>query len=260
MSVSKRSYVSRFFAYASAVGLALSVFLAGSGAAQGHEDEKPVNLKVLDSTISHDALIDLMNQFTEALGVGCDFCHARKDGGKSRDMDFPSDTLHEKLAAREMIRMTNAINANFIAKNSHLDSPPMKVQCITCHRGQPHPRQINDVLTKARTEKGMAGLDSTYRALRTKYYGSQTFDFGERTMVHLAFELAEENSADAMTLLNLNREFNPTSAFNEWAIGQMYLEKGDTAQAIVQCKKALELNPNFRRAKRDLEALGVKVE
>jgi Photosynthetic reaction centre cytochrome C subunit/Tetratricopeptide repeat len=243
-----------------ALAFVISAFVSFSVLAQGREDEKHVNLKVLDSTISHEALIELMNHFTEALGVGCDFCHVRKDGGKSRDFDFPADSLHEKLAAREMLLMTNAINANFIAKSSHLDSPAMTVQCITCHRGQPHPRQINDVLTKARTEKGMAGLDSTYRALRTKYYGSQTFDFGERTMVHLAFELSEENPADAMALMILNREFNPASAFNEWAIGQMYLDKGDTAQAIAQCKKALELNPNFRRAKRDLEVLGVKVE
>lgn len=241
-----------------ALAVAITAMSVSPLFAQGDEENKPVNLKVLDSTISHDALIDLMNQFTDALGVGCDFCHARKDGGKSRDMDFPSDTLHEKLAAREMIRMTNAINADYMAKNSHLDSPSMSVQCITCHRGQPHPRQINDVLTKVRTEKGMAGLDSTYRALRTKYYGSQTFDFSERTMVHLAFDISEENPADAMTLLNLNLEFNPTSAFTAWGMGQLYIDKGDTAQAITQYKKALELNPNFRRAQRDLEALSVK--
>lgn len=237
-----------------------ALLLGTSGYSQRQEEEKPVNLKVLDSTISHDSLIAIMQNFTVALGVGCDFCHPHKDGGKSRDMDFATDSRHEKLIAREMLLMTHDINSKYMAASAHLDKPAIAVECITCHRGQPHPAQIDDVLTKARSERGMAGLDSTYRALRTKYYGSHTFDFSEHILVHLAFRLSEERAADAFTVLKLNEEFYPASAFNHWALGQLYIDQADTTSAIAEFKQALALNPSHRGAKRGLEALGVKIE
>jgi len=40
----------------------------------------------------------------------------------------------------------------------------------------------------------------------------------------------------------------------------LYLSTGDTTQAITEYKRALELDPKNRRAKRGLEALGVKTE
>lgn len=240
--------------------LLAALLLGSSGYSQQEEQQRPANLKVLDSMISHDSLIALMQEFTVALGVSCDFCHVPKGGPNSHDMDFASDTLEEKLVAREMMRMTHDINAKYMAASAHLEKPGIAVECITCHRGQPHPEQLSDVLASARTERGMTGLDSTYRALRAKYYGSHTFDFSEPILVRLAFSLADENSGDAFTLLKLNAEFNPTSAYTHWAFGRLYLDQADTVMAIAEYKKALAINPNHRGSKRALENLGVKIE
>lgn len=219
------------------------------------DEEKAKNLKVLDTTLTHDELIAIMGSYTVALGVHCDHCHARKGDPKSRDMDWASDSIPAKQTAREMIKMMRAINGDFIGKIPGLDTPRVKVECVTCHRGQERPQLIGDVLDKAMASGGMVALDSVYRTLRKEYYGSHTFDFSEFVLVHLAMEVSEENDSNALTILALNREFNPKSAFTEWATGQVYAEMGDTAAAIASMEKAIEFNPNYRRAKRDLDML-----
>ena len=114
---------------------------------------------------------------------------------------------------------------------------------------------MSDLMRQTLQRSGMTAVDSTYRALRKEYYGSHTFDFSEMMLVHLAMNVSEENDSTALKLLALNREFNPTSWFNEWATGQIFAEMGDTASAITALEKAVELNPNSRRAKRDLDML-----
>ncbi len=240
--------------------LAVAALIAQGSLAQPRPEPKATNLQVLDSTMSHDELIDQMGKFTLALGVGCDYCHSPSKDPNSREMDFASDAKKEKHIARAMLRMTHDINANYVGKISELETPRVAVECMTCHRGQTEPIQLEDLLAQVLAEKGMAGVDSTYRELHEKYYGSATFDFGERTLVHMAYDLSEENSKDAMSLLKLNQEFNPKSSFNQWAMGQLYLSEGDTTQAIQEYKRAIELDPKNRRAKRSLDALGVKVE
>jgi tetratricopeptide (TPR) repeat protein len=236
------------------VGLTVSLFTYLAYAQPGQE-EKPKNLRVLDSTISHDSLINLMGQYTDALGVGCNYCHVRTGGEKSHDFDFASDNLKPKLVTRSMMAMTNDINGAYLAKLSGLDTPAVAVQCVTCHRGQSRPILLQDLLAQTRHEKGMAALDSVYRDLRNQYYGSHTFDFSEQVLIHLAFEISLESDADALAILKLNREFNPQSWFNEWALGQEYVSMGDTAQAIIEYQRALEISPDNRRVKRDLDAL-----
>jgi hypothetical protein len=235
--------------------MAASVWLSSDGNAQSREREKATNLKVLDTAISHDELISIMGDFSSALGVHCDYCHAKKSDGPGFDMDFASDKVPTKVTAREMMLMTQKINGDFIGKLTNADTPRVQVQCVTCHRGQAAPILIQDVLTKVRAERGMAGVDSVYRALREKYYGSATYDFSDAMLVHFAMDISQESDTNALMVLLLNREFNPKSAFNEWALGQTYASLGDTTQAIATLKHALELNPNNRRAQRDLESL-----
>lgn len=244
------------------LGLCLfaAALIAQGTLAQPRPEPKATNLQVLDSTISHDELIDQMGKFTLALGVGCDYCHAAAKDPNSREMDFASDAKKEKQVARAMLRMTRDINGTYIGKINELESPRVVVECVTCHRGQTEPIQLEDLLSRTLTEKGMPAVDSTYRALRADYYGSATFDFSERVLVHMAYDLSEEHSKDAMSLLKLNEEFNPKSSFNQWAMGQLYLSDGDTVQAKAEFKRALEFDPKNRRAKRSLESLGEKVE
>ncbi len=234
--------------------VALVMVLAAVGIGQAQEERKPTNLKVLDTTITHDQLMEIMGNFTTALGVGCDHCHVRAVG--ARDMDFASDSSKTKLAARAMLVMVNKINSEYLSKLPVADSPHVTVECVTCHRGQSRPILIQDALKMARKDHGMTGVDSVYRALRKQYYGSGTYDFSDQALVQLAFEIQPESNRDALQVLKLNREFNPQSAVNEWAAGRVYVELADTANAVAQFKKALEINPNYRRAMRELQMLG----
>jgi len=101
------------------------------------------NLKVLPVNISHDELLATMRGFARALGTRCDFCHAAgAPGADGRpQLDFASDAKPQKENARTMIRMTRAINADYIKKvEPEMDNP---VTCGTCHRGHQHPEPFN---------------------------------------------------------------------------------------------------------------------
>ncbi|HUP45149.1 MAG TPA: c-type cytochrome [Thermoanaerobaculia bacterium] len=96
------------------------------------------NLHVLPPNISRDDLLLTMRRFTQALGVGCDYCHAPLPAmpGEEPELDFPSDAKREKDSARTMIRMTRRINQDFI---SRIPDAHTVVTCWTCHRGEVQP-------------------------------------------------------------------------------------------------------------------------
>lgn len=231
------------------------VILMSPSLSFAQQDEKPKNLKVLDSTLTHEQVDHIMDQFKVALGVGCDHCHVRQADPNARGLDFAKDSLPSKEAAREMIRMTMAINKDFLAKMAKPETDRIAVQCITCHRGQLKPEMLEEVLMRAKTTGGMAAVDSTYRDLRKKYYGGFSFDFSDQSLGNMAIAVSQESDQDALTLLILNKEFNPESVFNQWLLGQVYTSLGDTTSAIAEYERALQISPESRRVKRDLEAL-----
>ena len=75
-------------------------------------------------------ILNIMGTFTRALGVRCDFCHVIGEWEKD-DNDM-------KKAARDMVHMTNDINAELKTIQTIAADKPA-VGCSTCHRGQPKP-------------------------------------------------------------------------------------------------------------------------
>ena len=96
----------------------------------------PTNIKVLPKNITGDEVIKVMHQYEGDLGVDCEFCHARNPETKRND--FPSDANPVKDKARLMIKMTDDLNAKFLAQLSDHKSADA-VTCGTCHRGMSHP-------------------------------------------------------------------------------------------------------------------------
>lgn len=87
------------------------------------------NLQVLHGIHSRNQLLNVMQGFTEALGVQCVFCH--------NIQDFAGDENPHKITARLMIRMDTYIDEHY------LGNPKMKkVTCFTCHRGQSIPKLV----------------------------------------------------------------------------------------------------------------------
>lgn len=112
---------------------------AQSHAQMHHEMPKPKNLQVLPKDISGHDLIATMRGFTQALGVGCSFCHAEDPA--THHPDFASDANPHKATARTMLRMTQAINAKYLSTvvDADASSEAKTVTCGTCHRGNSMP-------------------------------------------------------------------------------------------------------------------------
>jgi predicted negative regulator of RcsB-dependent stress response len=99
---------------------------------------------------------------------------------------------------------------------------------------------LDDELALVLADSGLAVVVRRYRALRERYYGSGAYDFGEIVLNDLArVEQRGGRTDNAIGLLSLNAEFNPRSAFIPAALGEAYLQKGDTARAIASYRAAL---------------------
>lgn len=107
-----------------------------------HPLAKPVNLKVLPKDIAPEELREIMRGYAGALGVRCNFCHAMNP--QTHKLDFPSDAKPDKTTARLMIRMTQTINEEYLAKVVDPDATPedKKVTCGTCHQGHQMPEKF----------------------------------------------------------------------------------------------------------------------
>src|SRR5580704_9020363 len=86
-----------------------------------------------------------MQAIAQALGVGCDFCHAAERGSGKPEP--------KKDIARAMIAMTRDINAKIQAVGVE-QGLVTEVQCVTCHRGVPVPRQLSEILSQTLKTQG----------------------------------------------------------------------------------------------------------
>jgi cytochrome c553 len=120
------------------VGLSITVASAAS-LRTSPEQPKYTNLKVLPKNISSKELQSIMtDDFEDALGVSCGFCHANNANGHG--LDFASDAKPEKEIARVMMRMTLGLNKKYLKiKHPKIGDAMMVVSCYTCHKGQPFP-------------------------------------------------------------------------------------------------------------------------
>jgi len=129
-----------------------AAIVAGQSFAQKHDDddEKPKNLKVLPKNITGRELHNIMRGYSMSLGVRCNFCHVAEkvEGQEKPKYDFASDNKQEKKIAREMMRMTTAINENYLGKMIGGDHELEKISCVTCHMGHKTPNISLDSLKK----------------------------------------------------------------------------------------------------------------
>ncbi len=105
------------------------------------DDDKPKNLKILPKNISEKELHKIMKNYSISLGVRCNFCHVSEkiEGREKPKFDFASDNKPEKIRARDMMRMTMAINENYLSKMIGGDHPTEQINCVTCHMGRKTP-------------------------------------------------------------------------------------------------------------------------
>jgi hypothetical protein len=126
-----------------------------------NEEPKYKNLKILPRNISKEQMDSVMHHFSMSLGQRCNFCHVRNDSTKT--WDWASDANKHKLTAREMMKMTNAVNKKyfeFAGDPKNLDTKLM-VTCYTCHGGHAEPATIPPPREqRPQQQRPAAGVDS----------------------------------------------------------------------------------------------------
>ncbi len=239
-----------------AIAMVVMCLLPSKAAGQWPPTMPLKNVSVLRSDMPARALLDTMAGFTRALGVRCAYCHVGGETTPFETIDFSSDSNPTKLKAREMMRMVVAINRDHLTKLADRRTPPIVVTCATCHRGIAQPRPLQQVLLAAYDAGGVDSTEAAYRALRTRYYGSAAYDFGEVPLADVAGVLQERSRlADAVRLYKLNIAFSPQSGFALRQASNALLATGDTAAAIATLERALVVNAKDSQAKSALERL-----
>lgn len=188
------------------------------------------------ATSPRSAPLPDMSAIAKALGVACGHCHVAGN--------FASDANPKKVIARQMLVMTDEINARIEAAAGRAAGGAARVRCVTCHRGQPVPRTLTEALVATIAAKGNDAVADEYRTLRRQFYGRDTFDFGEQEFVAFCFRLAEGRPDAAIPLIRAHLEFNPQSTSAYIALSRAYVTKRDTQAAIAVLRKALELEPD----------------
>jgi hypothetical protein len=121
----------------------IAMHAQGQGQAQGQpppggrggQGAPPTNLQVLPKDWTTQQVRQFMQKyFTAGLGVECAYCHVGTPADRAKD-DKP-----EKVTARKMLKMTMAINDDFLKDVGEKPADgSMKVTCYTCHRGKEKP-------------------------------------------------------------------------------------------------------------------------
>lgn len=206
------------------------------------------NLQVLPEDIDHDSLVFLMRSFSFATGLRCEECHVMGEDGAFIGARFDLDEKPLKKKARAMLRMVNRLNAEFLPGLPDRASPPLWVECKTCHRGLHRPDLLRTELHRVVDEEGVDAAVARYRELRADRMDLGAYDFGVWEMMELARELEKEGKvAEAAVMLELNEEFHPRSASIPRELGSIYERLGRTGDAVAAYRRTLGLNPDDAR-------------
>jgi tetratricopeptide (TPR) repeat protein len=237
--------------------IVLAAACAGSLGAQ--LPAKFENLQYFPKDIARDTLVNIMRGFSFALGVRCQYCHAGGDGISFVGVDFKSDDKAAKRKARYMLHMADTINDRLLAALPDRSTPPVRVGCVTCHRGLSKPATLGSTLAETIDGKGVDSAVAQYRRLRQNTFTLGKFDFGEWSMNELARTLAERGkTAEAIAMLELNQEFYPQSPDIDFMLGELHRQRGEKDKAIAHYRAVLQKDPNSKRAKQRLAELGTE--
>jgi len=212
---------------------------------------KGENLRYFPGDIARDQLTQRMREFSFALGVRCQYCHAGGDGVSFDGVVFASDEKPAKVKARAMLRMVDQINASMLPSIPLRAEPRVVVHCVTCHRGLPLPKTLQTTLFEIVGANGVASAIARYRDLRRDFSMTGSYNFGEWEITELARRLREAGDLDAaIAILEMNGEFHPKSPAIDFQIAEMHFGRGEREKALARYRTVLEKAPNHPGAKR----------
>jgi hypothetical protein len=144
--------IAAFVAFACVVAAAPAL-QATQSTPSAQDSNQPKNLQVLSKDLTLRQVKEIMDDWTDALGVDCGTCHVRDaahplPNGRPR-YDFADDSKQEKKTARVMYAMTGEINARYV---STVPNSGVPVNCGTCHRGHLSPSPFSSADESAPTK------------------------------------------------------------------------------------------------------------
>jgi hypothetical protein len=198
-----------------------------------------------------------MQEIAQSLGVKCEYCHAGQRMAQAAAPQPRAEGLPPSKVeiARAMMAMTRDLNEKILLATGKPATAATRVTCITCHRGVAIPGQLSDIVTKTALEKGPDTAVAQYRDLRAQYYGRQSYDFGEDTLLTSAQQVVRVKPASSIPLLRLNLEYFPQSVRSYTQIAFAYTRSLDDESAIATLEKALEIEPDNGMIRGQLEQL-----
>jgi tetratricopeptide (TPR) repeat protein len=148
--------------------------------------------------------------------------------------------------------------------NRRLDTLPerknpggLSATCNTCHRGVNRPVPLSMYVADVAIASGTDSATKTYRALRERYYGRDSYDFGEPSLNEAAFRLARAGKFDeALAMLKLNEGQFPKSAGVYVFRGNVLLMHADTNAAADAFREAIRRDSTNFEARQRLRAIG----
>lgn len=233
--------------------VALLVLRAQSATAQLPETFQ--NLRYFSADISRDSLITVMRGFSFALGVRCQFCHVGGDGVSFEGVVFHEDS-DTKRQARFMLHMVDSLNEQVLSRLPHRATPPVRIECKTCHRGLNKPLLLTQELHRVADTAGIEAAVARYELLRERAPMAGTYDFGEWETNTLAERLARDGrTRDAIAIYEMNAVYYPQSISIAFSLGGLYEELDETDRAITYYERVLELRPEHTGAQERLDVL-----
>jgi len=226
--------------------LAFSAVGSQACAQQFQWPEEPENLQVLPEGTKGRQLGMLMRGFATSLGVRCQHCHVG-EGNDLTTFDFPADDKPTKEKARLMIKMVMALNTEHLPGLNDIEDreePILEVECITCHRRQPRPVMLRDIMLGKIESDGVDAAITEYRSLREQYYGGFSYDFSAGGLTSLGERLGRDGDADsAVRLIELEIEMNGESPAVYFTLGGILAGASRTAEAIESFTKGRDMAP-----------------
>ncbi len=155
-----------------------------------------------------------------------------------------------------------SIETGIIVMSNSESIPPQKLayELVDIMRGQridPPKKPISIPIGKAIIQQDPQKAKELYYQLKENEY--QSFDFSEKWLNNLGYDILIRYKFDkAIEIFKLNTEAYPESA-NTWdSLGDGYFWKGDKENAIINFKKALEIDPNKKNSINRLKKLKYK--
>jgi tetratricopeptide (TPR) repeat protein len=114
-------------------------------------------------------------------------------------------------------------------------------------------------MSEAYRRGGISAALARYKELREKFYGRAGYDFSERSLNGIGYELIGQKDYDsAIAVFQENAAQFPKSA-NAWdSLAEGYLAAGNKTAAAATFRKALAIDPKFANSLEKLKKIEEK--